>query len=341
MISDRDENDAAAGASLTAQEEAAFWRDGFAGPFRPASAPQCLPALADRLEDVVLNRRPHPVYGRYSHRDWHLVDKELESVLTQDAVVGRVASLLGPDLLLWRSKIFHKPPGGDAIGWHQEWGAFDGEEIGNSTPSLRPVDPEGKIWDLTVWIALDDVTEENGPLRFVPGSQRTRVPWKRVPMPESAFYEEPFQGLAKDEIAKRTRSGELILDIDTSAWLTGFDVDGSDRDTLVDHLTNRFRGLWAKFTEYSPDPADVVTMTMKAGDFLVFSERTMHSSPANLSGRRRTAVNCRITTADTLVYPGRLTQHYIDGSNLDIRHHESVLVSGTALESRNRWRTPR
>ncbi|HEY0639346.1 MAG TPA: phytanoyl-CoA dioxygenase family protein [Pseudonocardiaceae bacterium] len=249
-----------------------------------------------------------------------------------------MAQLLGDDLLLWRSKIFYKPPGADAIGWHQEWGKFDGEEIGNSTPSLRPAaygDAPDDIWDLTVWVALDDVTPDNGPLQFAAGTNRVKVPWSRVPMTQSAFYEEPFEGLTAEQIVGRTRRSELVLDIETGDWLDGVDVAALDREALVALLRARFDELQAKYTDFEPEPGTVVTMEMPRGSFVIFSERTMHGSPPNHSDRRRMAVNCRIAKADTLVYPGRLTGDVIDGSNLDISKHENLLVSGRAVEPRN------
>lgn len=320
---------------LAPDEVASFWRDGFAGPFTLGLPDGLIAELSDRCERIVSERWQQPLYQRYALRDWHLVDPDLERLFTREAIVGRVAQLLGPDLLLWRSKIFYKPPGADAIGWHQEWGKFDGEEIGNSTPSLRPAVFGDGIWDLTVWVALDDVTPENGPLQFAAGTNRTRVPWVKVPMTQSAFYEEPFDGLTKEQIVARTRNGDLVLDIDTAGWLDGFDAGAAGRDELIAYLHARFDRLWAKFTEFEPPPASVVTMEMPRGSFVIFSERTMHGSPPNNSNKRRTAVNCRITKADTLVYPGRLTGHYVDGSNLDIRLHESMLVAGQALEPRN------
>ncbi|WP_214324854.1 phytanoyl-CoA dioxygenase family protein [Nonomuraea sediminis] len=325
---------------LDLDEVAGFWRDGFCGPY-PLNLPDStLAELGERCQRTVQERRRHPLYDRYSLRDWHLVDLDLERLFCDPAIVGRAAALLGADLLLWRSKIFYKPPGGDAIGWHQEWGAFDGEEIGNSTPSLRPANPGGSIWDLTVWVALDDVTNDNGPLQFAAGTHGTRVPWVRVPMTQSAFYEEPFNGLTTSEIVDRTRNCELALDIDTAGWLDGFDLEGASRDNVIDHLRARFDELLAKYTDFEPEPGTVATMTMKRGSFVIFSERTMHGSPANLSPVRRMAVNCRIARADTLIYPGRLDGNLIDGSNLDISRHTSLLISGDPVEGRNQWRLP-
>ena len=314
---------------------ARFWRDGFAGPFPLGLPDKELADLADRCERIVEGRHIQPLYGRYALRDWHLVDRDLERVFTQETIIGRVTELLGPDLLLWRSKIFYKPPGADAIGWHQEWGKFDGEEIGNSTPSLQPAGPGDDVWDLTVWVALDDVTPENGPLQFAAGTNTTKVPWVKVPMTQSAFYEEPFVGLTKEQVAERTRRSELVLDIDTANWLDGYDVDAASLDELTTYLHGRFDELLAKFTDFEPAPGTVAVMVMPRGSFVIFSERTMHGSPPNNSERRRMAVNCRLTRADTLVYPGRLDGTVIDGSNLDISKHESLLVAGRATEDRN------
>lgn len=321
--------------TMTPEEVAAFWANGFAGPFALDIPADELADLGNRCERIVIDREENPLYGRYALRDWHLVDKDLERVFTDDAIVKRVAQLLGPDLLLWRSKIFYKPPGADAIGWHQEWGKFDGEEIGNATPSLEPPVFGDDIWDLTVWVALDDVTPENGPLQFASGTNRTKVPWTRVPMTQSAFYEEPFEGLNKEQIVARTRKNELALDIDTADWLDGVDVDSLDLAGLTEFLRARFDQLLAKYTDFEPEPGTVATMEMPRGSFVIFSERTMHGSPANNSDRRRMAVNCRITKADTLVYPGRLAGNTVDGSNLDIAQHASLLVSGDAVETRN------
>lgn len=320
---------------MSPEEVENFWRNGFAGPFTLPLPADELAELGNRCERIVEERQEQPLYGRYALRDWHLVDPELEKVFTHEAIVKRVAQLLGPDLLLWRSKIFYKPPGADAIGWHQEWGKFDGEEIGNSTPSLEPPVFGDDIWDLTVWVALDDVTPENGPLQFAAGTNRTRVPWVKVPMTQSAFYEEPFRGLTKDEVVRRTRRSELVLDIDTGDWLDGYDVEHASLDEVTKYLHDKFDQMLAKFTDFEPAEGTVATMEMPRGGFVIFSERTMHGSPPNNSDKRRMAVNCRMTKSDTLVYPGRLTGNMIDGSNLDISRHASLLVSGRALEERN------
>ena len=129
---------------------------------------------------------------------WHLLDDDLLTILTHPEIVESVAAILGPDLLLWRSKVFAKRPGEGELGWHQEWGAFNGEEIGNDRPSLEPSaaarlsnDP----WNVTVWIALDDVADDMGPIRFARGTHRRRFPITMKPLLYSEFWHDPFLGI--------------------------------------------------------------------------------------------------------------------------------------------------
>jgi ectoine hydroxylase-related dioxygenase (phytanoyl-CoA dioxygenase family) len=69
------------------------------------------------------------------------------------------AQLVGNDLILWGTTIFGKPARcGKATPWHQD---------GDYYP-IRPLET------ISIWIALDDVTPENGPMRFIPGSHKAR-----------------------------------------------------------------------------------------------------------------------------------------------------------------------
>lgn len=74
-------------------------------------------------------------------------------------VLDAVEALIGADFLMWGSAIFGKPGlTGKATPMHQ-----DGE--------YWPIKPLASV---TVWIALDDTGPENGCLRVVPGSHRTK-----------------------------------------------------------------------------------------------------------------------------------------------------------------------
>lgn len=78
-------------------------------------------------------------------------------------VLDAVEDLIGGDFLMWGSAIFGKP-------------ANDGKET--------PMHQDGEYWPIkprasvTVWIAIDHSTRENGCLRVVPGSHQSKALYK-------------------------------------------------------------------------------------------------------------------------------------------------------------------
>jgi len=81
------------------------------------------------------------------------------TLCTLPAIVDRVVSVLGPDIILWGSQVFCKPAGtGLEVPWHQ-----DGE--------YWPIQP---LATCSAWIALDNVDIENGAMRYIPGSHSAR-----------------------------------------------------------------------------------------------------------------------------------------------------------------------
>jgi hypothetical protein len=70
-------------------------------------------------------------------------------------VLDMLEQLIGPDIVLWITRVLCKPPAkGREVPWHQ-----DGEYW-----PMRP------LATCSVWIALDPVSSENGCMRFIPGS---------------------------------------------------------------------------------------------------------------------------------------------------------------------------
>lgn len=76
---------------------------------------------------------------------------------TQPELMEIARQLIGDDIILWGTTLFGKPPhNGKETPWHQD---------GQYYP-IRPLET------LTIWIPLDDVTPENGPMKFIPGSHK-------------------------------------------------------------------------------------------------------------------------------------------------------------------------
>ena len=76
-----------------------------------------------------------------------------------DKILDFVEQLLGRKFALWNSSFFAKPANnGFETPWHQ-----DGQ--------YWPINP---LATCTVWLAIDDATEENGCLRFIKGSHKDK-----------------------------------------------------------------------------------------------------------------------------------------------------------------------
>lgn len=90
----------------------------------------------------------------------HVCDKAFHLLATHPAVGELVARTTGADLVqVWATQLFLKPAHGadsGAVGWHTDretWPFWEGEV-------------------LTVWLALDEVALESGPVLYVEGSHR-------------------------------------------------------------------------------------------------------------------------------------------------------------------------
>lgn len=110
------------------------------------------PALAGALGGDI-DREPSTL-----HR--HLDLRTVYGLCSHPAIVERVATLLGPDILLWHSRFFDKLPGEPPIPWHQD------------APFWR-LDPMECV---SAWIAIDESGPDNGCVEVVPGSHRNPRP---------------------------------------------------------------------------------------------------------------------------------------------------------------------
>ena len=104
-----------------------------------------------------------PDHNQFEHNR-HLDSALIHNLATHPAIIKRMASLYGPDLLLWRTNFFIKEPGAKEIPWHQDF---------NYWPLEPPI-------IISAWIAVDSTTLENSCLQIVPGSHRKVVPHVRA-----------------------------------------------------------------------------------------------------------------------------------------------------------------
>ena len=103
--------------SLTPSEVELFRKQGFLGPFA-AFAPEEMEDIRKVIYERVLpTPTPYDTYGRARYTD----SETIWRLCSAPAIVDRMASIYGPDLLLWACSFFHKPPArGVEYPWHQD-----------------------------------------------------------------------------------------------------------------------------------------------------------------------------------------------------------------------------
>jgi len=91
----------------------------------------------------------------------HFTDHWLFRYLTHPRVLDIIEAFIGPDIVLWSSHFIAKPKGdGRAVPWHTD-GAYWGS-------SLEPMHV------ITLWLAVDESTMENGCMRVIAGSHKNQ-----------------------------------------------------------------------------------------------------------------------------------------------------------------------
>jgi len=95
-------------------------------------------------------------------------DPAIAKFVTRPELVYIATQLLGPDCdLFWNQSVFKQPEGNKEFPWHQD-------------DAYAPVTPSPY---LTLWLALNDATPENGCISVLPGShKRGLVPHKASPI---------------------------------------------------------------------------------------------------------------------------------------------------------------
>ncbi len=131
-----------------------------------------------RLKDLPPNRHDE-VFA-----ETHIFLRWVYRIVSHRNVLDAVESLLGPDLLVWDTGWFTKLPGDKMyVSWHQ-----DANYWGLHPPNV-----------VTAWVALSESIPENGCMRVVPGSHKTRL------LPQRETY-------AKDNALSRGQ--EIAVEVD-------------------------------------------------------------------------------------------------------------------------------
>ena len=142
-----------AGKRLSAAQREFFLEQGYLSGLPPVYNPSQVTALKTGLDRLMGLLRPGETSKEI--REWHETSRFLYDICTHPTILDYVEDLLGADFFLWGSNFFIKEPmTGSTVGWHQD--AY-----------YWPLDPHES---LTVWLAFDNSTVENGAMEVIPGS---------------------------------------------------------------------------------------------------------------------------------------------------------------------------
>lgn len=294
--------------SLSDSEIEQFHREGHIGPFdlyQTAEMEQNLRALKPKLLNTkkAVYRQDKAISGvtNLANYDRHLDVDFLAQHITRPEIVDRLVSLLGPNVLCWRTEFFPKYPGDEGTDWHQA------DNFSNVAGSKHPqiVWPEDSEFGgtITVWTAFTEATRENGCLQFVSGSHKT---------------------MNYDESKVMDYNESRINNVEKNGVRRGF--FGYDyRQLQID-------------PDWSPDESKARSMVMRQGQFIIFWSTLMHASHEHqgLSDEMRLGFAARYLPTQVRVYPYSDSLREF-GGEASLEKFGCVLVAGRDEYHHNRF----
>ncbi|MFD7620912.1 chlorinating enzyme [Streptomyces sp. NPDC059802] len=285
---------------LSPDELASFHHNGYIGPLN-VYTPEEMDAMWKTVRREALDRS----YAAYPevdssvgapnifNYDRHLDIDLLAQHVCNRRIVDRVASILGPDLLCWRTEFFPKYPGDEGTDWHQ---ADTFANASGKPQLLWPGESEDDFGagTLTVWTAFTESTRENGCLQIIPGTQN-KMNYDET---KQMDYDE---GRINSEVKEGVPRGFF-----------GYDY----RQLQVD-------------PDWRPNEEDAVSLTMEKGQCVIFWSTLMHASLPNISTGRnyRMGFATRYVPTKVRVYPD--TDHIEEyGGSISLEKWAAVLARG-------------
>jgi ectoine hydroxylase-related dioxygenase (phytanoyl-CoA dioxygenase family) len=166
---------------VSTEHLAAFERDGFMSGITILSDVQIELLRKDLIELMSPNDEQRALFYEYHHNEstdadrvlfhalgaWR-VSRAFHDLVFHRPIIAMAEQLLGGPVRFWHDQLFVKPArDGAVVAWHQDYSYWT---------RTKPVA------HLTCWIGLDDSTEENGCVHYVPGSHK----WNLLPRTDLA-----------------------------------------------------------------------------------------------------------------------------------------------------------
>jgi chlorinating enzyme len=287
---------------LSTEEKKFFDDNGYIGPFT-LYEPEEMTRIWDGVRMDILDPSGAAFPNSKLNYDRHLDLPALNTIISHPKLVHRIASILGPDVLSWRTEWFPKYPGDEGTDWHQAESFVEFEGTEKLVPTAAE---EGKPWELTAWFAMTEATRQNGCLKVMPGTHHV---WY--------FDEKRNIQFEPDQFNKR------VLEDGQKSGFYGYDFEKLKIDP-----------------NWKPDESKAVHVEMKPGQFFIFTSRCMHgSNPNSTTSTVRFGWATRFVPTHVQVYAGQSSfKHF--GEVLPLERYSTVLVSGHDRYRHNKVRLP-
>lgn len=283
---------------LTNEELDAFVKNGFIGPitlYDPEEMEALWNSVRRQLPDRSKAIYPTDAIGgvtNISNYDRHLDISLLGEHICRPEIVDRVVSILGEDVLCWRTEFFPKYPGDEGTDWHQ---ADTFANASGRPQILWPGESRENFTGgtITVWTAFTDATKENGCLQLMPGTHR-----------RMNYDETKGMRFDPDLINKQEKEGQR-------RGFFGYDY----RQLQIDPT-------------WTPDETQAYPVVMKRGQCLIFWSTLMHASLPNVTKKDyRMGFVARYVPTSVHIYPDtEFVEEY--GGAIPLTNYKAVLVSG-------------
>jgi non-heme Fe2+,alpha-ketoglutarate-dependent halogenase len=287
------------------EEVAQFHERGYLGPFTVYEEDEMRDLW--RRERLRLLDRSHAVYDEDSfgantniaNYDRHLDSEFLADHICHPRIVDRVTSVLGPNVLCWRSEFFPKYPGDEGTDWHQA------DTFANASGKPQIVWPEEQRefgGTITVWTAFTEAAEDTACLQFIPGS-----------FEDMHYDERGGMHYQPDKINGQSKDG-------VNRGFYGYDYRQLQKDP-----------------DWRPPEEDAVSMVMRPGQAIMFWSTLMHASKPHSAPDKgmRLAFAGRYVPTCVDVYPDtEVVEEY--GGRISLKDYGAVLVAGEDTYGHNR-----
>ena len=222
---------------LTDEQVAQFHRDGFLKGSRVLSDDEIAALQSETLRVIEDRDNPdvqqpvmvHNFTGDPERAVWQIVNiweasEPFKELIYNPIIAEDIAQLSGAEeVRLWHDQIQYKPASKGGVNhWHQDSPYW---------PTLEPKDQQ-----VTAWIALDDVDEENGCMRMVPGSHLwgNHVKWLEA-LPSFDEVPDLFEGRPVKVVSCPVKKGEVHFHHALTWHGSGPNLSGRPRRAIALH----------------------------------------------------------------------------------------------------------